>query len=489
MKNPNFNQLTKTIALSLILAIVSGFGNDSINAQTPTSPTVQITSQSCPTQNVDLNQLKTTLNERYNIFNDSLPGLFTSLRNPDTQLETIKTQDQITNLGSIYQCVLEAQDNSNLGAREERIAIRQTITNISNILKPAKDDGFTEETLNTLRTNLNIVEEDGNLTTDLDETIDEIEENLKNLSTKLNSQIQALDNTSKDVPTGNSTNANSGVEDNNTKPPTDSSLFLTRGLLTIVGALAIVVLSMLLIRKNRQPLNFDQEKQEKKEEDKQFHQKSEKEYQNLDSNYTQLEKEIAHIKSQLSTANLTTTKTSNSSNLIEAEVADLNQKYQELAAKILSIENYQKEIQDSLLSLGSMITAQPVITVTSDNTTLTPEVQQILHLYHHRYRDLENSSIGVSQDPDNYSKRLSGTNIPVILVRNPNNKFLIVDDRYLVPKSGLNITTIIKQTIDDIFECQSFYASTSFKVVQPAIVDRIQDDRWQVNQKGVLQFD
>ena len=136
-----------------------------------------------------------------------------------------------------------------------------------------------------------------------------------------------------------------------------------------------------------------------------------------------------------------------------------------------------------------MITAQPVITVTSADTTLTPEVQQILHLYHNRYRDLENSSIGVSQDPDNYSKRLSGTNIPVILVRNPNNKFLIVDDRYLVPKSGLNITTIIKQTIDDIFECQSFYASTSFKVVQPAIVDRIQDDRWQVNQKGILHFE
>ena len=148
MKKPNFNQLTKTIALSLALAIVSGFGNDSINAQTPTSPTVQITSQSCPTQNVDLNQLKTTLNERYEIFNDSLPGLFTSLNNPYIKLETIKTQDQITKLGSIYQCVLEAQDNSNLGAREERIAIRQTIIDISAILTPAKN-GFTEETRTT----------------------------------------------------------------------------------------------------------------------------------------------------------------------------------------------------------------------------------------------------------------------------------------------------------------------------------------------------
>ena len=185
---------------------------------------------------------------------------------------------------------------------------------------------------------------------------------------------------------------------------------------------------------------------------------------------------------------------------VSAEIQELISEFERIRvadntnilSRISQLESKIDCITDSFSAILQQSAAQvsaPVLTVTSADTTLTPEVQQILHLYHNRYRDLENSSIGVSQDPDNYSKRLSGTNIPVILVRNPNNKFLIVDDRYLVPKSGLNITTIIKQTIDDIFECQSFYASTSFKVVQPAIVDRIQGDRWQVTQKGVLQFD
>ena len=181
---------------------------------------------------------------------------------------------------------------------------------------------------------------------------------------------------------------------------------------------------------------------------------------------------------------------------VSAEIQELISEFERIRvadntnilSRISQLESKIDCITDSFSAILQQSAAQvsaPVLTVTSADT----EVQQILHLYHNRYRDLENSSIGVSQDPDNYSKRLSGTNIPVILVRNPNNKFLIVDDRYLVPKSGLNITTIIKQTIDDIFECQSFYASTSFKVVQPAIVDRIQGDRWQVTQKGVLQFD
>ena len=185
---------------------------------------------------------------------------------------------------------------------------------------------------------------------------------------------------------------------------------------------------------------------------------------------------------------------------VSAEIQELISEFERIRvadntnilSRISQLESKIDCITDSFSAILQQSAAQvsaPVLTVTSADTTLTPEIQHILHLYHHRYKDLENSSIGGSQDPDNYRKRLSGTNIPVILVRNPNNKFLIVDDRYLVPKSGLNITTIIKQTIDDIFECQSFYASTSFKVVQPAIVDRIQGDRWQVTQKGVLQFD
>ena len=440
MKNPNFNQLTKTIALSLILTIVSGFGN-SINAQTP---------QPCPTQNIDVNQLKNTLSKRYANFDQSLHLLLTLLGNDDIPLYGIITADQISKLGDIYQCVLPEQDNANLGTLEQRLEIRQTITEISAILRPAID-GFTEETITTLKTNLKI--DDSNLPSgDNDQFIllsNEIEENLNNLKSQLNSQIQAL---------ANSTPPPDYVP-KPTDPDEDSFLPIFGALMILLGiALGGVTYELLLLR-NRQRISTGNTK-------------------------TEDQKQTIPLAIE--------TSSSINSTWIENQVTDLrdlSQKYQELAAKVESIETHLKEMQQSPVTLTSTISPELPVTSIPDEINLTPEVQQILHLYHNRYRDLENSSIGVSQDPDNYSKRLgSGTNIPVILARNPNNKFLIVDDCYLVPKSGLNITTIIKQTIDDIFECQSFYASSSFKVIQPAIVVAIQGDRWQVTQKGVLQF-
>ena len=436
--NRNFNQLTKTIALSLILAIVSGFGNDSINAQTPNPSPVQSTPQSCPTENLDLNELKTTLNDKYKIFNDSLPGLFTSLRDTATKLDTIKTQDQITKLGSIYQCVLEAQDNANLGAREERIAIRQTITNISNILTPAKDDGFTEETRNTLRTNLNIVEEDGNLTTDLDETIDEIEENLKSLSTQLNSQIQALDNTSKDVPTGNSTNANSEVEDNNTKPPTDSSLFLTRGLLTIVAALAIVVL-LLLLRKNQQ-LNKKSPISE------------------LDPDWKQSDEKL------------------------NRDIIKLNALYQELINKYQDIQQEVSMLKNQSVSVyagQSPRTDTIALRTTQANNVSTSDPRPL---------EQQQNGIGVSETRESFEKRWSGLVAPIVLETASNYNFLIINDRELIPKPGSKVTETKLNTIDGLFEYQNFRSGAPFQVIQPAIVSVIPGDRWQVTQKGILQF-
>ena len=446
MKNQNFNQLTKTIALSLALAIVSGFGNDSINAQTPTSPTVQITSQSCPTQNVDLNQLKTTLNERYEIFNDSLPGLFTSLNNPYIKLETIKTQDQITKLGSIYQCVLEAQDNSNLGAREERIAIRQTIIDISAILTPAKN-GFTEETRTTLKTNLKI--DDSNLETDDDKIfnlINEIEKNLNNLNTQLNSQIQEL---------GISPRPSTDVL-KTTNPDEDSSSAIFGALIILLGIAVGGVTYELLLLRNRQRISTDNTK-------------------------TKDQKQT--IPSEIET------NSSMNFTLIANQVTDLSQKYQELEAKVESIETHFKEIQQSPLTLKSTISPELSATSIPNEITLSPEVQQILYLYDNRYKDLEKSGIGVSLEPNNFNQRLADFRVAIVLVPSGEYKFLVVDDRYLVPKSGYRITTIIQQTIEGIFECENFYNLSPFKVVQPAIVDRIQDDRWQVNQKGILHFE
>ena len=429
MKKPNFNQLTKTIALSLALAIVSGFGNDSINAQTPTSPTVQITSQSCPTQNVDLNQLKTTLNERYEIFNDSLPGLFTSLLNPGTELETIKTQDQITKLGSIYQCVLEAQDNANLGTREQRIAIRQTITDISAILKPAKD-GFTEQTITTLKTNLKI--DDSNLATDNDKIINlisEIEKNLNKLKGELNSQIQALESP---TPTPTTPTPTGGGE--SSELTDNPSLQLMRGILTIVGALAIVVL-LLLLRKNQQ-LNKKSPISE------------------LDPDWKQSDEKL------------------------NRDIIKLNALYQELS-------NKYKDIQQEVFILKNQsLPPKPDNTIalrtTQANNVSTSDPRPL---------EQQQNGIGVSETRESFEKRWSGLVAPIVLEPASNYNFLIINDRELIPKPGSKVTETKLNTIDGLFEYQNFRSGAPFQVIQPAIVSVIPGDRWQVTQKGVLHFE
>jgi len=435
--NRNFNQLTKTIALSLILAIVSGFGNDSINAQTPTSPTVQITSQSCPTQNVDLNQLKTTLNERYEIFNDSLPGLFTSLRDPDTELETIRTQDQITNLGSIYQCVLEAQDNANLGTREQRIAIRQTITDISAILTPAKS-GFLVQpedlpiASDQIKLKIGLVDEQGNPRQgDVPfgtEAIDLLDEKLTDLSQELLSQIDSLQ-TQTPSPLPNP---------NDVRQFTDNpSLQLMRGILTIVGALAIVVL-LLLLRKNQQ-----------------F---------NKTSTISDLDQERTDWKQ--------------SDEKLNRDIIKLNALYQELS-------NKYKDIQQEVFILKNQsIPPKPDNTIalrtTQANNVSTSDPRPL---------EQQQNGIGVSETRESFEKRWSGLVAPIVLETASNYNFLIINDRELIPKPGSKVTETKLNTIDGLFDYKNFRSGAPFQVIQPAIVSVIPGDRWQVTQKGVLHFE
>lgn len=406
--------------LSLTVLILCNFSSLAKAQPLVTSPSSA--SVSCQVQN--LNELKATLKTRYKAFNSSINLLLTDLRDSAIPLERIKTQDQINHLDSIYSCVLEAQDNQDLGQIQHRIAIRQTITDISNILTPAKD-GFN---------NLKIPEGD------VETTINEIEQKLETLNTKLKSKIGDLS-----YPTA-------------TVPPSsgdDSSLPLIGFLWMSAGGLLAIV-SLILPRsrkksplpKTQQPLNGSTSSR--------------------DSDHSPVNVELRELKRQ-----------------IFQDFETLKNQQNELSKELKKLETRASSVERGLGENQKLSEAAEADTLSN----LAPEIQEILRLYNNRYGELEKSAKMVSQEPESYSKRLSGFQIPIVLELNTNYKFLIVDDCYLVPKSGYKITSIIKQTIEDIFECKNFYSGARFKVVQPAIVTAIQVDRWQVTQKGILQFE
>ena len=432
--NRNFNQLTKTIALSLILAIISGFNNPS-NSQTPTP--VPVEEIPCP-QNLDLNQLRTTLNQRYGIFNQSLSELFTLFilrRYPiNITIDTINTQDQINKLGDIYRCVLQEQDNANLGTLEQRIAIRQTITEISAILRPA-ENGFTEEfkTLpisNQVKVAIGFIDEQGDPRDDAPsgkDAIDLLTERLTDLNTKLSSQINSLELSSThplpDVnrPTSELTNLNVTM--------------------TGVGAVLFVVVLGLLL--------------------------------NMQKGIDKLKKDLQKKQDKLDGSN----------QLIGDKYAET--RVTQLEARVTQLEGLPQSFVDnpsSEIGVHSQITR--------NDLPLAPlNVSSSSGHFERNTRASEKNGIGVSETRESFEKRWSGLVAPIVLEPASNYNFLIINDRELIPKPGSKVTETKLNTIDGLFEYQNFRSGAPFQVIQPAIVSVIPGDRWQVTQKGVLHFE
>lgn len=125
----------------------------------------------------------------------------------------------------------------------------------------------------------------------------------------------------------------------------------------------------------------------------------------------------------------------------------------------------------------------------SQNPELQREIQNLLQYYHQNPDDLERRySIGVSETRESFEKRWSGLNVPIVLEGASNYNFIIVSNYYLLPKPNSKITQTKLNTIDGLFEYQNFRSGAPFQVIQPAIVTAMEGDRWQVTQKGKLNF-
>ena len=125
----------------------------------------------------------------------------------------------------------------------------------------------------------------------------------------------------------------------------------------------------------------------------------------------------------------------------------------------------------------------------SQNPELEREIQNLLQHYHQNPDDLERRySIGVSETRESFEKRWSGLNVPIVLEGASNYNFIIVRNYYLLPKPNSKITQTKLNTIDGLFEYQNFRSGAPFQVIQPAIVTAMEGDRWQVTQKGKLNF-
>ena len=125
----------------------------------------------------------------------------------------------------------------------------------------------------------------------------------------------------------------------------------------------------------------------------------------------------------------------------------------------------------------------------SQNPELEREIQKLLQYYHQNPDDLERRySIGVSETRESFEKRWSGLNVPIVLEGASNYNFIIVSNYYLLPKPNSKITQTKLNTIDGLFEYQNFRSGAPFQVIQPAIVTAMEGDRWQVTQKGKLNF-
>ncbi|MDJ0581742.1 hypothetical protein [Crocosphaera sp.] len=107
---------------------------------------------------------------------------------------------------------------------------------------------------------------------------------------------------------------------------------------------------------------------------------------------------------------------------------------------------------------------------------------------------VSSNAIKVSETKLSQENRRLGKSQDVILEKNRRGNYLVYKEgsyEYLVPSENLRINEFNYKTFEVLFEINNFNASNyaNFKILQPAVVNSLSgDQKWQLKQRGVLQF-
>jgi predicted small metal-binding protein len=104
-------------------------------------------------------------------------------------------------------------------------------------------------------------------------------------------------------------------------------------------------------------------------------------------------------------------------------------------------------------------------------------------------------ALEVSVTEESINQRRLGNNQAIVIekVRKGRGSYWLFNDNgenYLVPKGDLKITQFNLPTVEALFQCRgdSPENSDELKLIQPATVFPIESDKWQLQERGVLQF-
>jgi hypothetical protein len=123
--------------------------------------------------------------------------------------------------------------------------------------------------------------------------------------------------------------------------------------------------------------------------------------------------------------------------------------------------------------------------VSPPSVSMSP-IEQLIQTYNTSPGNLQ--GIGVSETEGSFNQRRSGLNVAVVLHHASNPSFFIVQDMYLVPRSGSKVTSHMLNTIEAMFDYSNFQSGAPFKLIAPAIVSPLSNNQWQLNQRGKLKF-
>lgn len=154
-----------------------------------------------------------------------------------------------------------------------------------------------------------------------------------------------------------------------------------------------------------------------------------------------------------------------------------------------------------------IVSDQQTVTTRTDNTqasrnvpTQVSGVQQyssqpskLLAQYNQNTRALLKSATVVSETEESINNRRLGSSQPVVLEASIKGNYCIINEagvNYMVPKENLKVNQYNYNTMEVLFECRGYQSgySSSFRLEKPAKVSPISGNKWQLIERGIVQF-
>ncbi|MEA5572379.1 hypothetical protein [Calothrix sp. UHCC 0171] len=131
----------------------------------------------------------------------------------------------------------------------------------------------------------------------------------------------------------------------------------------------------------------------------------------------------------------------------------------------------------------------------SNSSNYPSSHSRVVEIYNTNSKLLSKNAIEVSETPGSINQRRLGVTQAVILERvakGKGNYWVISEQGFseLVPKANLKINEFNYETVANIFNCHNYQQgySTNFSLLETAKVVSINQDNWQLQQKGDLRF-